>query len=412
MEPRIQSAAGAKSVEMILKRNIGFYAVIFLPSALFLVANLSSLAIGAALAALLAIAVSLPVKSESLNIYKSDLILLLFCAGIIIDHLIFADIVFSVSLWKAMTSLVLLFILFFGAVALSISFFGSSSKNVNTVCWSVFFLMGFILLVSISNIYPSNIFGVNKAVFPFSEPSHFALTFLPFLMFACVTSNGWRRYLILFASVILAYLVQNLTMMVGCFIVFLVCVRLAFFPFLIVVIFIAGSTLDLSYFVERLDFTGENTNLSTLVYLQGWELVKESMQLTNYWGFGFQQLGLQPTSVPTAEAIYRLSGGDLNQNDGSFLLAKVVSEFGILGMIIIGGISLFIGKVAVRLRAIANGLYSAPAYTFSCCVIVTFVLEIYVRGTGYYSGTMILFLTSIHYYFGYNKIGRLMGVIG
>lgn len=392
---------------MIVWRSIGFYAAIFLPSALFLLADTSSLAAGAVLAALLAIGVALPMRQEFLPLQKSNLILALLCSSIIMIHLIFASAIWSISLGRTLISLAASLILFFGATTLSISFLGLNHHVVKQVCWIIFCLMIFLLIASLLNFYPSTIFGMNKVVFPFSEPSHFALAFVPFLMFVCVTSSGWRSFGLLCAGVVLAYWVQNLTMMVGCLLVALICARLVFLPILLITVLTVGLMLDLTYFTERLNFTGETSNLSALVYLQGWELVKESMELTSNWGLGFQQLGLQPTSVPTAETIYQISGSELNQIDGGFLLAKFVSEFGVLGILVVGGLSLFIGTVAIKLRSIANGRYATSAEIFSCCVIVSFLLEIYVRGVGYYSGTVLLFLMSAHYYFRGDEIRRL-----
>lgn len=394
-----------------MNRIGGIYAAIFLPPALFLVVNLSSLAAGAVLAAILAVALLLPRKSGFALLDRSDLTLLMLCIGVILIHLIFADIMLSIYMWRALSSLAVLPVLFFGATALSFSFLRSDSRVIEKICWRIFFLMIVLLVAAILGFYDGNIFDRNKVVFPFSEPSHFTLAFIPFLMFVCVTSTGWRRYGLLLGCFALAYWVENLTMLVGCFLVAAACARALFFPALLFGILIIGYLWDFSYFTERLNFSTESSNLSTLVYLQGWELAIESLRSTSYWGLGFQQLGVRPTAVLAAETIYQISGSELNQNDGGFLLAKLVSEFGILGIIVAGSFSFFACRIFVKLRSIAYGRHAKSADIFASCVIVSFLLDMYVRGVGYYSGSTLLLLMAMHYCFRNYVSARLNGKI-
>jgi hypothetical protein len=134
-----------------------------------------------------------------------------------------------------------------------------------------------------------------------------------------------------------------------------------------------------------------------LVYRQGWELLHQGIVFSRGWGIGFQQLGFAPLNVPTSDWIYRILGDDANLRDGSFLVAKLVSELGFIGI----GIAIWFTVEAVRagwrLRSIvlgSAGEYSASV-KFCLSMICAFSVEMFVRGIGYFSGTVVLFIASV-----------------
>jgi hypothetical protein len=154
--------------------------------------------------------------------------------------------------------------------------------------------------------------------------------------------------------------------------------------------------IDVSYYLSRLEFTETASNLSTLVYLQGWELAVNSLRSTACWGIGFQQLGVASAASDASNLIYDLVGSNPNLRDGGFLLSKLVSEFGVFGVVAIALHLRFALRCAGRLRSIARGELRLPGGTvFALCVVVMYLIEVYVRSAGYFVGTAGLFLAAL-----------------
>jgi hypothetical protein len=154
--------------------------------------------------------------------------------------------------------------------------------------------------------------------------------------------------------------------------------------------------MNVEYFSQRLDLKGYSsafgTNLSVLVYIQGWELVLDSAHRTGGWGLGFQQLGLSHVSSAAADQIYRLSGLELNLQDGGFNAAKVLGEFGIFGLVMILAFLGFAVRCGLRLRQIARGKRAVSAgYVLALSIICSYLVDMFVRGLAYFSATTFLF---------------------
>jgi hypothetical protein len=237
-----------------------------------------------------------------------------------------------------------------------------------------------------------------KPVFPFSEPSHLALVLNPFLLHACIINRGMKRLLWLAGSTILAYLAASLTLLVG-----LALVALLSLPFLSIgiaagTIFLASRLLDLSYFTSRLDFNPDTQNISSLVYRQGWELLRDAIERTSAWGVGFQQLGYAPFRSPSADVLYAILRTDTNTRDGGFLIAKIVAELGILGMLLVLAYVVIAFRAALQIRRVAQGRAPGvpPHVVFALCVVTSFSLDMFVRDVGYFASSGLLFVASLY----------------
>jgi hypothetical protein len=236
-----------------------------------------------------------------------------------------------------------------------------------------------------------------KPVFPFSEPSMFAVAFIPALMYVAVSSRGWTRVAFMLIGVACTALIQNLTLAIGFALVAAVSLRWYVLATLFVVVVAAASQLDLTYYADRLDFSGDVTNLSNLVYVQGWQMISESWQRSSAFGIGFQQLGVFGTNVPAAQVIRALRAGeDSNLLDGGFVFAKLGSDFGVFGLLLA---VVFLG-LAFRsfreLRRTASGLDPLPpAVIFAHCVVLSYVIELFVRGAGYFTPGSLLLITAL-----------------
>jgi hypothetical protein len=234
-----------------------------------------------------------------------------------------------------------------------------------------------------------------KPMFPFTEPSHFALTLAPFFLYACVRSRGAIRWSILLLGTLSAVLIQNLTMMIAVMIAAVLCLKRYVVVGLLVVIGLAVTQLDISYYIERVDLTGDTQNLSTVVYLQGWQLVFESINISSGWGLGFQQLGIHGTSVDASDIIFALVGGYGNILDGGFTFAKIVSEFGAFGLVLICIFLVVAFSAARHIRFSAKKPADRNAALFAACIIVCYGIELFVRGAGYFTGTSLLMVAAL-----------------
>jgi hypothetical protein len=119
---------------------------------------------------------------------------------------------------------------------------------------------------------------------------------------------------------------------------------------------------------------------------------------------GFQLLGTQPRSEQSY-IIERLAGIQLNREDGGFLAAKILAEFGILGAIFI----LYYLKISLEAFGflkkqilIINNRQNLK-HQLVAVIIFAFSVELFVRGAGYFSSGVFLFIFALFYYKKYMR---------
>ena len=256
-----------------------------------------------------------------------------------------------------------------------------------------------IFILSIAGIQPG-LPGLNtvKPAFPFTEPSHAALVFAPLLIHACVIKKLYEKIAWLAVTVTIAIMLQSLTLVLVTLIAALVSLPLWISAVGALAAFAGSNMLNLAYYSDRLDFTSDNANLSALVYRQGWELAYESLDYSKGLGLGFQQLGSAPIYSYTSDLIYRILGNDLNMIDGGFTAAKLIAEFGILGIMIVCWFAWNCVKAVVILRNASLQDTELDTGLILCCSIICgYSIEMFTRGVGYFSGTTFLVLCSLMY---------------
>jgi hypothetical protein len=96
--------------------------------------------------------------------------------------------------------------------------------------------------------------------------------------------------------------------------------------------------------------------------------------------------------------IYSLSGGFVNRQDGGFFLAKFISEFGYIGILILGFLASYI-RYYFRNNIAHNSSQSNFIYFFLCSLIVPIIF----RDVGYFSFSTFFFFFAIGYLFSMNK---------
>jgi hypothetical protein len=241
-------------------------------------------------------------------------------------------------------------------------------------------------------------FGVystlRKPVFPFYEPSHYALFYTQVL--ALIVATQSRKYI--FASILItllfALLIPNTLLLLSALMAASLVLSLR--ALLLVVPFggIAAAVFfgNIDYFTDRIG--GDSLNGTYLVWLQGLESMYISIAETYGLGVGFQNLGVQEPG-PISLLIYQIYGDYLNRNDGGFVIAKLTGELGVFGLML----SSYLLWLAVRcgfvLRRQFKSFEDLGVSSIPLCAIFFAIPELMVRGVGYFSPTFIWFIFMI-----------------
>lgn len=265
----------------------------------------------------------------------------------------------------------------------------------------------------------------DKPVFPFSEESHFALILGFFSIVYVLNAKKWGVIFVLLSLVSFSFLFPSLTM----FVFLLVCI----FSFLLrfrsryLLVFISFFVLCLGsffvfildyfpYFKSRLTLDGLD-NLTTLVFLQGWALAYLNFFETNGLGLGFQMLGSDGTKYPYfTDVIFDLTGGSLNVADGGFLAAKIIAEFGMLGLMVAVIYLFYLFRFVLKANFELNktGLLKTKDLTYPLkkrllfsAFLFGFFIEFFFRGYGYFSPSLFMLVVAWVASFKFSKIERM-----
>ena len=251
-------------------------------------------------------------------------------------------------------------------------------------------------------------YGHTKPLFPFREPSHFALFVGPlFIAYYVITKNVTKRIFSLLAIVALSLVLPSTTLLcyggIAILITALTNKRKSSLIMWPVLIFIFGLTVNIilssSYFLDRFEFSQSSTNLTAVVYMQGYADTVNSLVISNGLGLGFQMLGTQPPSqyaLIISEILGR-EGSELNRQDGGFLAAKLLAELGLLGFALIAIYLLYFYKsFKFIVRNISNDRCPGKAL-IGHCIVISFIVEMLGRSTGYFSPSVFIFLVAVFY---------------
>jgi hypothetical protein len=146
-------------------------------------------------------------------------------------------------------------------------------------------------------------------------------------------------------------------------------------------------------FVERIAGVvnfGADSNLSSVVYVHGWQLAELNFETTLGLGLGINRMGCQPRPVTAAgEILDYFDLGDGNYNDGSFTFSKALSEFGLLALALWVFMFARLWKALRRSQTGAGErFHQHRVYLISAALVAAF--GSLVRGTGYFAGTFLL----------------------
>ena len=384
--------------------------VFFVPSFLFVAFGLSSLAPGLILVAIITLP-RLLVGSCSLGACLGVRWLFLSFVGFLSVYLVVG--VLTTPEWKPLFSFVALITLFFLSTTLAQLFLKLPfDVLIRTMLGLLLFL---ILLGWTSQVLDVKLFGFDqapKAVFPFSEQSHYALAVGMVSVAIVSISAPWVAGLIVLNLFLLSFVLPSLTMLLFA-IIALVVMAFRLRPiFALFLLFVLGSVFgvglasllgNVEYFASRLDFRNLD-NLTLLVWIQGWELAVTNFLATSGFGIGFQGLGGPSTRLSEISfAIYDRYGAMFNIDDGGFLAAKLIAEFGVVAVVLS-----FLYLIAIcyllltrnrksKLIGKADGQSSEvlKKEVVMNSLVLSFSVEYFFRGYGYFSPGVVVFLSAI-----------------
>lgn len=289
----------------------------------------------------------------------------------------------------------------FGAAYLA-SYSIANSKNLALYKTIKYIFLIFLLL----GLYHIVFVGGPHNIFPFSEASHYALFTGPFsIALYVLSSNIFLKLLItgwlFFASI----LFPNTTLLTYLLLVFLLHAKLNIKNIILISlggIILASVIISNSYFHSRIFFwRAQYTKAwSALVYLQGLQDAYYSFVSTNGFGLGFQQLGTQKPSeagIIIQEIVDNDAG--LNRQDGGFTAAKIIAELGYFGLLLLAIYFRNFIKALVYLRYYMKNKRYDLKLAISYSFIYSFLIELFVRGAGYFTQGSFLFYVAISYLF-------------
>ena len=157
---------------------------------------------------------------------------------------------------------------------------------------------------------------------------------------------------------------------------------------------IFSPTIDRVMGVIRTDAL-EGTNLSSLIYIQGWQDAWDNIARTHGLGLGFNMMGCSPLPNVSVRSILALRGVErLNADDGSFLFAKVLSETGLVAIIFYVAATIWWLRLELKIR-LHRKYRDSLAATMQSALIFFFLISSFIRSPGYFGGTALLWLVAV-----------------
>ena len=320
-------------------------------------------------------------------------------------------------------SIVSAFMIFLSSALFGIYLIQLESLNLLKIIFKIFYffliflsILTFIRFSPLSPVYLTT----NIYITIFSEPSHFATTMLPFITFYSLSINGkLKKIANIIFFIILALSIKNLTLLIGMALIFIATfefkqvMKLLFFTFLILIIFSLinfiinnpGNNLFQSdyfrYFVERINLKTNldnslKVNMSVLVFFAGHHEMLLNLLYSNFFGVGFQQFGIVGVQSHIRDLIFINSGyfEFTHNKDASFLIGKLISEFGFFGLIFLA----FYIKIFIKNFLLIKNFFLKERnilHLFASSCIISFSIELFIRGSGYFTVSSYLFLVSL-----------------
>jgi len=355
--------------------------------------------------------------------------------------------IFDIKLENKTYSIILIFFLYILIRTLNDFFFNFESKPIKALPLFLTFLLSFIIynyinesafskvyriffifftilssLAWLDFFYHVPLFNFSNhpgSIFPFVEPSHFALVYgmigLPLILDKSLKVNIFVIANYLFFSVNLpSTTLSSFTILA--LILFIIKGNNKFQKvfsitiFLLIIFYQFQSDLNISYFESRLGTgnfkTDDVFNWTRMIYLQGWELMRVNLISTNFLGLGYQMMGSAQTVTGDITAIIFAVKGQFGKNieDGGFVMSKLVSEFGIIGIFItfiyikfIFNFFLQFNKKYLKITTERDQIRKELIQKDIFCnvIILSYLINFVFRGINYFTPQAILLVAAI-----------------
>ena len=386
-----------------LALGLGFFALAIFPSVFRMIFGESSIRNGLMMAMVVFFVLAIPFGLRYFVTSKTILVNLALVFLICFFHLISAFFYPSTDLVRFIGTILLLLSMSFMSVVFVTTLDTLKTDSFHKIVLAgshlLIFLGYLVIALNVTSIRPG------RHMILFTEPSHYAICLVPFLFYAAYTSNRDRHAILyILSGVGIGLILKSLTLIVGCLMIIVLCFgqRVFKLTFIIAAAAVATLFLDIDYFSQRLDMSSDNDNLSTLVFLSGWERAYLSFVGSNGFGLGFNQLGIVGPQGELQPLIQSLTDGvsRLNVRDGGSTASKLIAETGWLGLMLI--IFYFFSSINILKQLIMRRLQGSKDIFF-CGIFLIFSIELFIRGMGYFSILSFLFLSSI-YWIHRNKI--------
>jgi hypothetical protein len=259
----------------------------------------------------------------------------------------------------------------------------------------IIFAYKLLVCIGIFSIFLINMHMVqHKEMILFSEPSHFALIYLPLLFYVSYFSKPLLRVFHIVVALIIALTIKDLTLLAGIMLIPILLYKNAKFiiiPLFAALFFLANFIyFKHNYFFERLKFFSHNDyNMSMLVYIYGWQRAYLSLFKSYGFGLGFEQLGfIIPKSFMQITKFNGFGGG----SNG----AKIIAELGITGIVII--IIYLYCFLSIYYKFVKLKIINRPHAIFFYAIFLMYSIDLFVRGTGYFNPETFMLLASVYWF--------------
>ena len=340
---------------------------------------------------------------------KSDFVILSFLSLFIFSHFlftwlqsIFINLEFNYHLFRWAGSLLGLFLMILSSQILANYINQNIEENEfsnNLMLYTIIIILfAFLAIVGINPFFVNTeTRSFDKPMFVYGEPSHFFLTFGPFILYFLINSK-FKNIFMLCLLFILAK-IKSMVFAVQLLIYSFLSYKKYFFIFLLLLSIPVSLSFD--YYYSRIDFLSENRSLSVNAFISGVMRAYVSLFETNFLGFGFNQFGLSNLDTITSHYIYGLamnSGTVANKLDGTILSAKLIGEFGIFGILVIIFYLIFFFRYMIFiLKSNLEYIRSNSILFFMLSIYMGFFIDLFVRSPGYFTSHFYLFLLACSY---------------
>ena len=269
-----------------------------------------------------------------------------------------------------------------------------------------------------------NLFPIYKLVYQkefkysgiFYEPSHIATSLFPCI--AILLSSKDKSYnkkgiisLVLLFILSRSSTLVMLTLSYVAYRIFIMSELKQGLKYLAIITLVAATAVTLNYelliapTVDRFDSvtsliaeettSSSNENLSSMIYYKGWQDAIANFTRTYGLGLGFNMMGCRPLPDTPLRRIFILTGRpDVNNEDGSFLISKMISEFGIIGLVFILWAIWRLLKYEKKTNKL-TGIVNVEVASVHKMLMFSFVICSLIRSAGYFQGTALLWATAM-----------------